>query len=129
MVNESRRNVHTRFEGKTQIIVFRGRVTYDYIEELRKEVKDMIEEAEGYIIDLRNAEQIDSTGLGLLINLAKYFIYNKNKMVILNNNQLFDELFKVSKLNYVFNICETKEEAFLKLAEEDEDYWNKLEAY
>ncbi len=124
-----RPKVMSKIENGIQFLKLDGRITYDAIEEYKQDIKTEIVASEGYIIDLSRVDQIDSTGLGLLVNVAKNFIYNKSKMVILNDDEWINELFKVSKLNTIFQICSSKEEAMAAIAQEDENFWNKVLSY
>ncbi|MDM8534885.1 STAS domain-containing protein [Clostridiaceae bacterium HSG29] len=121
--------VKSKIDEEVQIISINGRLTYDEIANYKEKIKAIIDNAEGYIIDLTKVEQIDSTGLGLIINTAKHFISNQNKMVIVNNNPLTNELFKISKLHMVFNICETINDAMKIVLLEDEEYINGVKSY
>jgi len=129
MTEENIRRVNSSFTEEIQVLSLKGRITYDFIDGYKIELKGIIEDAGGYIIDLTKVEQIDSTGLGLLVNVAKNFIFNKNKMVILNKDDWINELFNVSKLNQVFNVCSTMEEALKTVTLEDDTYWNKVTSY
>jgi len=129
MNDEAIKRVRTKYQDEIQVIVLSGRLTYDLIEDFKREMKEIIGEAAGYVIDLKDVEQIDSTGLGLLINIAKHFIFNKNKMVILNQDEVINELFEISKLNRIFNICPTMNEAIKVVTEDDEAYWSRLTSY
>lgn len=129
MTNIIKANVESKVENGIQFLKLRGRITYDDIEEYKRDIKSKIVESQGYIIDLSKVEQIDSTGLGLLVNVAKNFIYNKNKMVVLNSDDWINELFKVSKLNTIFPVCTTMEDALKAVTAEDENYWSKVLSY
>jgi len=121
--------VESRFEKKIQIITLNGRLTYDLIGEYKSAIQDIIKDAEGYIISLVGVSQIDSTGMGLLVNTAKHFISNKNKMIIVNEDELIKELFMIAKLDQVFEIKETISEALTAVNVADEEYWTKVNVY
>ena len=121
--------IKSKFNDEVQIISINGRLTYDEISNYKEKIMAIVDNAEGYIIDLTNVEQIDSTGLGLIINTAKHFISNQNKMVIVNDNPLTNGLFKISKLNMVFNICGSINEAMKIVLLKDEDYINGVKSY
>lgn len=121
--------VKQRMVDEVQIISLSGRMTYDDIGLYKKQIEDIIQPAQGYIVDLKNVQQIDSTGLGLLINVARNFIQNKEKVVIVNEDELIQELFEVSKLDKVFAICKTLAEAQIKVRDADETFWSRVKAY
>jgi|LGOV01.1.fsa_nt_gb anti-anti-sigma factor len=121
--------VESRFNDKIQIITLNGRLTYDLIGEYKSAIQGIIKDAEGYIINLNGVSQIDSTGMGLLVNTAKYFISNKNKMIIVNEDELIKELFMIAKLDQVFEIKETISDALTAVNVPDEEYWMKVKIY
>ncbi len=121
--------VESRFEEKIQIITLNGRLTYDLIGEYKSAIQGIIKDAEGYIINLNGVSQIDSTGMGLLVNTAKYFISNKNKMIIVNEDELIKELFMIAKLDQIFEIKESISEALAAVNVQDEKYWTKVKMY
>lgn len=116
-------------EETYELIRLNGRVTYDFISEYKEEIQKNIADAPGYIMDLSGVEQIDSTGMGLIINTAKLFINNKNKMVLVNNDPFIKELFEISNLHKVFNICPSVTEAIKVLSVDDDEYWSKVATY
>lgn len=115
-------------DGILRIALY-GRMTYDTVQQFKTDIEEAIVDAEGYIIDLSKVEQIDSTGLGLLVNVAKHFIQNKNRMVIVNMDDLIQELFEISKLDSVFQICSTVSEAIRVVKDEDDTYWSRVMSF
>lgn len=121
--------VVAKIENNIQIISLNGRLTYDYIGDYKTEVMDSIQNAKGYIINLGGVDQVDSTGMGLLVNTAKHFITNKHKMVLVITDSLIGELFTIAKLDKVFEICTSIEEAKKILNLEDDEYWSRVAGY
>jgi len=118
--------VISKVENNIQTLQLNGRMTYDFIDQYEKHIKKGIVNADGYIIDLRAIEQIDSTGLGLLVTLAKYFMNNKGKMVIVNTDALIHELFVVSKLDQIFKISDSIVESIKIIEDKDEVFWTGI---
>ncbi|RJP59734.1 MAG: anti-sigma factor antagonist [Candidatus Auribacter fodinae] len=63
------------------------------------------------ILNFRGIEFINSPGLGTLISLTKLISRNKGKLRLINLCGFVLELFKATKLNTVFDIYSSEEEA------------------
>jgi anti-sigma B factor antagonist len=73
-------------------------------EELKKEIKILIDEKKDIIINGEKIEYMDSTGLGVLISLLKKTKENDNKIVIKNLKPNIYKLFNITGLTKVFEI-------------------------
>lgn len=73
-------------------------------EELKKEIKKIINENKDIIINGENIEYMDSTGLGVLVSLLKKTRENDNKIVIKNLRPNIYKLFDITGLIEVFEI-------------------------
>ena len=129
MSDNKNQKVTTNLHGKVQVIVLSGRVTYDYMSEYKSAIKSIIQDAEGYVMDLINVTQIDSTGLGLIVNIAKNVITNKKRMVLYTQDELIFELLSISKLDKVFHITSSLEDAVEAARITDEGYHKKVDQY
>ena len=67
------------------------------------------------IIDLSKVTFIDSTGLGILVNTAKHLRGHNSKMVLVIKEDGIDQVFRVTKLDQIFKIYQTQEEAIASL--------------
>ncbi len=121
-------SVKSSLKGDIQIFSLNGRLTYDYISDLKTEIADSIVEAKGYVLDLSTVQQIDSTGMGMIVNIAKY-ITKDSELVIVNSDEFLQELFEVSKLNTIFNIQKSLADALNCFSENSDEYWNKVRSY
>jgi|SRR6056297_670896 len=73
-------------------------------EELKKEIKIIIEDNKDIIINGENIEYMDSTGLGVLIGLLKKTRAKGNKIIIKNLKPNIYKLFNITGLTKVFEI-------------------------
>ena len=64
------------------------------------------------IIDLSEVEVMNSSGLGVLILTWDRLIKEDGKMVVMGLGTLMEELFQRMRLNLIFAVAETEEEAF-----------------
>ena len=94
-----------------QKIVITGRLVYGNVQETKGKLSLNLESAQGFIIDMSKLTFIDSTGLGLLMNLAKQ-VYAKKKMIIMIVvDEFVRELFMIAKFDQVFCIVQSEQEA------------------
>lgn len=66
---------------------------------------------DGLILDLDRVDFIDSTGLGVLVGAAKRMRVSGGAMRIVCSQSHLNELFELTRLNEVFDLYETLEEA------------------
>lgn len=112
--------VHTK-EAGLQVISIKGKLTYGTTQHTKDTIKSIFDStAEGFIVDLSDVSNIDSTGFGVLINFAKKIAEIDRRMAIIVTNAFIFDLFKISKFHLVFPIVRTKEEAVKVLKEAQE---------
>ena len=90
-------------EDKYQVTPI-GEIDIMSSEELKKEIKDLIDEKKDIIINGEEIEYMDSTGLGVFISLLKKTRENDNKIVIKNLKPNIYKLFNITGLTKVFKI-------------------------
>lgn len=90
-------------------ISMKGKLLYGNTNTVKNRMKEFVGQADGFIIDLTELDFIDSTGFGVLINFAK--MVGITKIAIVIQNELIRELFLISKLNLLFPITESVDEA------------------
>jgi anti-sigma B factor antagonist len=90
-------------EDKYQVTPI-GEIDIMSSEELKKEIKTLIDEKKDIIINGEKIEYMDSTGLGVLISLLKKTKENDNKIVIKNLKPNIYKLFNITGLTKVFEI-------------------------
>lgn len=124
-------NIEVTYEmvGDYKKIIFKGKLIYTTIQFAKKRIDELLEEADGYIVDLYNIGQIDSTGFGFLINFGKQLNGTKKDMVILVKDAIIRELFEISKLDQVFAVVENIQQAINILQEKRKNATIKIEEY
>jgi len=73
-------------------------------EQLKKEIKIIIEKNKDIVINGEKIEYMDSTGLGVLIGLLKKTREKDNKIIIKNLKPNIYKLFNITGLTKVFEI-------------------------
>ena len=66
-------------------------------------------------IDIANVRFINSSGIGVLITLLTKFRNKGGDLVLVNPSEQVNKLLIITKLNAIFNIVQTKEEAVQSL--------------
>ena len=79
-----------------------------YVEDsasVREQLIGLLEEGIIHLtIDLSGLEYVDSSGLGVLISIHKRCLQKGGKMVITGLRGMVEELFKLTRLDLVFNV-------------------------
>ncbi|MCM3412163.1 STAS domain-containing protein [Metabacillus sp. YM-086] len=113
------RNEITEMEQTKEYQLFRlsGKLTYGYTQESKEAILEKINpEATNYVFDLTAVKMVDSTGMGLFITFLNYIDSDKTTFLIIENS-FIRELFTIAKLNKLFIICSSLEEAQRKVKE------------
>lgn len=85
-------------------ITFEGALVYEIIESVKAKLERVPHHAKEYIFEMKDVVHIDSTGFGVIVNLAKRLIKNDTKIVFVVEDEIIKELFNISQLNKVFPI-------------------------
>ena len=68
-------------------------------------------ESTNVIIDFTKIDYIDSTGIGELVGYLSKFSVQNRKLILVNPSERIQKLLKLAKLDTVFKIYNTEEEA------------------
>lgn len=63
------------------------------------------------VVDLEQVRYMNSSGIGVLITLLTKIKNNKGKMVLVNPSEQIVKLLEITKLNTVFTIADSIEDA------------------
>ena len=95
----------TERQGDTVVIGVAGQLVAGNRQELRHTVLDEIERGERrFRIDFSHASFIDSSGLGILVSLAKKVREQGGELRLANLNDELRTLFKLTKLDLLFQL-------------------------
>jgi anti-sigma B factor antagonist len=83
------------------------------IQEIGEELHQVVEAEPGIklLLDFRNVDHLSSAALGMLITLNKRVKEQSGDLKLSDINRQIFEVFKITRLNRVFNIHETAEQA------------------
>ncbi len=83
------------------------------IQEIGEELNRVVESETGIklLLDFRNVDHLSSAALGMLITLNKKVKEQRGNLKLSDINRQIFEVFKITRLNRVFDIHETAEQA------------------
>ncbi len=98
--------------GKDQVVVIKGELdAYQSIEFKEKLIDAFKEESEKVLIDMTAISYIDSAGLGALVSLLKRASERSKELRLFGLKPNVNKIFELTRLNRVFKIFDTLEEA------------------
>ena len=101
----------TEQDGVTVIDV-EGQLIVGNRQELKQKVLDKLENgARKFLIDFENTGYIDSSGLGVLVSLSKKIREQGGELRLANLNEDLKTLFELTKLDTLFHISNSRDEA------------------
>jgi len=93
-------------------LTFSGKITSDNIFDLNAKVKAIFENGVyDCILDISELEYINSTGIALLLTIARTVEQNRGKMILTKPTQFVQELFDMTDLSGRFAIVASAEAA------------------
>jgi anti-sigma B factor antagonist len=101
----------TKQDGVTMVDV-EGQLIVGNRQELKQKVLEELEGGERrFVIDFQETGYIDSSGLGVLVSLSKKIREQGGELRLSGLNEDLRTLFELTKLDTLFKITHTKEEA------------------
>lgn len=90
------------------------------IQEIGEELRQLVESepAIRLLLDFKQVEHLSSAALGMLITLHKRVQERNGSLKLSDINRQIFEVFKITRLNRVFEICDTAEQALAQFAAE-----------
>ena len=105
-----------RKQDDVTVIDVEGQLIVGNRQELKQKV---LEELEGgsrkFLIDFTNTGYIDSSGLGVLVSLSKKIREQGGELRLANLNEDLRTLFELTKLDTLFKIADSRQEAMAGL--------------
>ena len=94
-----------RKDGTRAEVFFSGNMYVEDSSSVREKLTDLLDDGMTLLVlNLSGLEYVDSSGLGVLISIHKRCIQKGGKMVISGLRGMVDDLFKLTRLDLVFNI-------------------------
>ena len=94
------------------LVEVEGQLIVGNRQELKQKVLEHLEGGDRkFVIDFSNTGYIDSSGLGVLVSLSKKIREQGGELRLSSLNEDLRTLFELTKLDTLFRIADTKEEA------------------
>ena len=107
--------------GRWAVMRVTGEIDMATAPRLRQHVQTVTaRDIAGLVLDLERVEFIDSTGLGVMVGAAKRMRIVSGGFRIVCSQPHLNELFALTRLNEVFDLYETLEDALVKADGADE---------
>lgn len=98
--------------GSVSVVDVEGQLIVGNRQELKQKVLDELDGGERkFVIDFANTGYIDSSGLGVLVSLSKKIREQGGELRLANLNEDLRTLFELTKLDTLFRIANSREEA------------------
>ncbi len=91
-------------DGQTLTIAVQGRFDFSSLQTFKNSYENVNPKSQKYIIDLQNAEYLDSSALGMLLELREYAGNDKNNVSIINCNPDVKKILVITKLDELFSL-------------------------
>lgn len=100
-------------EGSISLIRYHGEMTFFFLEEVERFLKNKIKEGSGrFVFDMKDVSWVDSMGLGLLAMTVKSAMLTGKTICMINVSDSIFNLLRLSSLADLIKIVQTREEAF-----------------
>lgn len=98
--------------GDVTLVEVEGQLIVGNRQELKQKVLEQLENGDRkFVIDFSNTGYIDSSGLGVLVSLSKKIREQGGELRLSRLNEDLRTLFELTKLDTLFKIADTKEQA------------------
>lgn len=118
-----RPRISVEYAEKATIITFTDEKILEEkdIQVLGESIMSVIEQAEriNLILDFRDVRFLSSAVLGLLIRVSKRVYERDGQLRLCNIDPKIHEIFKITRLNRIFDICEDVDDATESIATAD----------
>lgn len=110
-------SINSEIQSSIYILSFSGTIlTKDKVDETLAMVDNELAKGQRkFIIDFKEIKQINSSGLNLILRIFTHIRNKGGELILIHANKTVSELFKISKLNTVFNISADKQTAINQL--------------
>lgn len=101
--------------GSKVILHLKGSIEHEETEALELKLEDLLESGKmRVVVDLTEVNHLSSMGLGVLVSFKKLYHAQQGDLKLVIASEELAGLFKVTMLNKVFDISETRKDALSK---------------
>ncbi|NOU50693.1 STAS domain-containing protein [Pseudoalteromonas sp. JBTF-M23] len=91
-------------DGKTLTIQIRGKFDFNLVQSFRQAYADIDPETEKVVVDLRETDYMDSSALGMLLNMKKTLAETIDTIQIANCRPQLKKILQISRFDKKFDI-------------------------
>jgi anti-sigma B factor antagonist len=117
---DSKPNLKVRKQGDVCVVEFEDRKILEehVISQIGERLGEIVEDEADpkLLLDFRNVEHLSSAALGMLITLNKQLGERQGRLVLANIHPQIYEVFKITRLNKLFTIHNSSEDAIKAFA-------------
>lgn len=117
---ETQVNLNVRKQGSVSIVELADRKILEegLINQIGERLSELLsaEPAPQLLLDFKSVEHLSSAALGMLITLNRQVGEQRGRLVLANIHPQIYEVFKITRLNKLFNIQSTTEEGLKALS-------------
>jgi anti-sigma B factor antagonist len=111
-------NISSRIEGDVAILILTGRLDLTSANELKSASRDIMGTgSRKMILNMGKVDFINSSGLGTLVSILKDVRSANGRLKLSNLAPYVKEIFEITQLNNIFDICEDEKHAKNALAD------------
>ncbi len=90
----------------------KGRLDFSSSTSLKERVMELMSDGKRhFVVNMAKVDFINSSGLGTLVSVLKEVRLAKGKMVLANLGTYVQEIFEITQLSHIFEICTSEDEA------------------
>lgn len=91
-------------DRKTYTIEIKGKFDFNFVQEFRNAYSSVDDSIEAVVVDLRNTEYMDSSALGMLLNMQKSLKGKVDNIKIANCKPQIKKILQISRFDKKFDI-------------------------
>ncbi|MCF6434611.1 MULTISPECIES: STAS domain-containing protein [Pseudoalteromonas] len=91
-------------DGKILTIQIRGKFDFNLVQSFRQAYADVGEQTEKVVVDLRETDYMDSSALGMLLNMKKTLADSIDTIQITNCRPQLKKILQISRFDKKFDI-------------------------
>jgi anti-anti-sigma factor len=85
-------------------IVISGRFDFSTHQEFMRAYKAFPKGEKNYVVDLTNAEYMDSSAMGMLLQLREHSAKNSDGVILKNGNEAVQDVLRIANFGKLFDI-------------------------
>ena len=91
-------------DNKLLVIHIKGKFDFTMLNEFRQAYCDVANGVNSYVVDMRDTSTIDSSALGMLLNMKRHLNLKDEEIKIINCNDIVKKVLQITNFNKKFII-------------------------